>query len=498
MIMTKNFFPEWIRPFLIKGKTEVKTKNSINTLEFYKIGDIPFEYMISNNVPENKKWKVNGTCNVCGKKFTTKWITLCRRKYSPKKEICGHCALIIATSSKEWLKKNSDSQKKSQCTPEARKRMSDIVRNRYINNPELRVKMSLSLKKMYECHPEIKKKISDKSKKNWEDKEYQSKVTGKGFYHGYYLSKYGKIYFASSWELMFLFWCDHNKIVTDLSKNTDSIEYLLPNNKIANYHPDFNVVLGGKPLIIEIKGFINDIDIIERKRLAAESFYHDKEYCILFKKDLERLGVFKKSGLIRWIENLCSEGKIEEFGAGKYRNEESFRKLIENNDKKKNERINKINNNKLGNKFPDLLNEWNYEKNQIDPFKIQASDKTKVWWICSVCGFEWESGSNNRTKKNPCGCPLCAKERTRVAVSAANRKRFLEKQSLRDKDKEKMEYLDSIKNIYKNTNKIPTRSDFLKTSDLPFVRLYELFGSYGNLTDMLKEEINKEINNGEN
>lgn len=57
--------------------------------------------------------------------------------------------------------------------------------------------------------------------------------------------------------------------------------------------------------------------------------------------------------------------------------------------------------------FPDLLNEWCYEKNtSLDPEKITPYSHQKVWWRCSK-GHEWLTGIAYRTKQKS-GCPYCS------------------------------------------------------------------------------------------
>ena len=65
----------------------------------------------------------------------------------------------------------------------------------------------------------------------------------------------------------------------------------------------------------------------------------------------------------------------------------------------------------LGFKFPDLLQEWNYEKNrEIDPLTLHAGTNTKVWWKCKE-GHEWITGVVNRTGDSKSNCPTCSKKR---------------------------------------------------------------------------------------
>lgn len=79
--------------------------------------------------------------------------------------------------------------------------------------------------------------------------------------------------------------------------------------------------------------------------------------------------------------------------------------------------------NDLKTKCPDVAKEWNYEKNEIKgPEYIAYSSNKKVWWKCSVCGFEWQSKVNNRTSNLHTGCPKCAKNLNKqVETSRVNR-----------------------------------------------------------------------------
>lgn len=59
---------------------------------------------------------------------------------------------------------------------------------------------------------------------------------------------------------------------------------------------------------------------------------------------------------------------------------------------------------------PELLKEWNYEKNnklKILPNEILPNSQKKVWWICAK-GHEWEASLNNRSRGR--GCPVCSSE----------------------------------------------------------------------------------------
>ena len=56
---------------------------------------------------------------------------------------------------------------------------------------------------------------------------------------------------------------------------------------------------------------------------------------------------------------------------------------------------------------PDLIQEWDYDRNIILPTEVKLFSAKKVWWKCSKCGFEWQALISNRS--NGSGCPRCAK-----------------------------------------------------------------------------------------
>lgn len=60
---------------------------------------------------------------------------------------------------------------------------------------------------------------------------------------------------------------------------------------------------------------------------------------------------------------------------------------------------------------PDLVEEWNQEKNgNLSPklFGINANDR--VWWKCKKCGYEWRTSVIQRGGKRQSGCPECSKK----------------------------------------------------------------------------------------
>ena len=56
-----------------------------------------------------------------------------------------------------------------------------------------------------------------------------------------------------------------------------------------------------------------------------------------------------------------------------------------------------------------LLSEWDYSKNDIDPYTILPSSSKSAWWICSKCGYNWKTKVLNRTSRGY-GCCLCSNQ----------------------------------------------------------------------------------------
>ena len=65
---------------------------------------------------------------------------------------------------------------------------------------------------------------------------------------------------------------------------------------------------------------------------------------------------------------------------------------------------------------PELAREWHITKNGgLLPSDVTAGSSKKVWWKCSVCGYEWQAVVGSRNSR--CSCPACS---GRVAVSGFN------------------------------------------------------------------------------
>ena len=81
--------------------------------------------------------------------------------------------------------------------------------------------------------------------------------------------------------------------------------------------------------------------------------------------------------------------------------------------------------NDLATVYPDLLEEWDYEKNILNPHEISGGTNKKAWWICKECGHSWETSIPVRTKMNG-GCPKCSAKRRGKLRSAKAKKPIIQ------------------------------------------------------------------------
>lgn len=68
--------------------------------------------------------------------------------------------------------------------------------------------------------------------------------------------------------------------------------------------------------------------------------------------------------------------------------------------------------NDLATTYPKIAEEWNFKRNgALSPEDFTYGSERKVWWVCSKCGYEWETTINNRTNGYfKTGCPKCSGE----------------------------------------------------------------------------------------
>lgn len=59
--------------------------------------------------------------------------------------------------------------------------------------------------------------------------------------------------------------------------------------------------------------------------------------------------------------------------------------------------------------FPDLLQEWDWERNaDLDPSQLKPGSDLKVWWVCARKGHKWLAHIYHRASRKPTGCFQCA------------------------------------------------------------------------------------------
>lgn len=77
-------------------------------------------------------------------------------------------------------------------------------------------------------------------------------------------------------------------------------------------------------------------------------------------------------------------------------------------------------NNSFASHNPDLIKEWNTDKNLPTlPNEISKTSNIKYWWICGVCENEWMASTANRSCGS--GCPLCAEFKNRKPNTISKR-----------------------------------------------------------------------------
>ena len=67
-------------------------------------------------------------------------------------------------------------------------------------------------------------------------------------------------------------------------------------------------------------------------------------------------------------------------------------------------------------RHPDICLEWHPTKNNgLLPSQFSFGSHKKVWWVCSLCGTEWETAI--RLRSNGSGCPSCSKTKRHAKLS---------------------------------------------------------------------------------
>lgn len=81
--------------------------------------------------------------------------------------------------------------------------------------------------------------------------------------------------------------------------------------------------------------------------------------------------------------------------------------------------------NSLGKLYPDLLKEWDYNKNILNPLLTPPNSNRKAWWKCKKCGRSWQATINSRTPPHNNGCKKCSGIYEKAALCLENRKIYI-------------------------------------------------------------------------
>lgn len=72
--------------------------------------------------------------------------------------------------------------------------------------------------------------------------------------------------------------------------------------------------------------------------------------------------------------------------------------------------------NDLASTTPNLLKDWDFEKNIINPQEVTKGSNENAFWQCHICGHKWKSKISNRTLLKR-GCPKCGKKKQAASQS---------------------------------------------------------------------------------
>lgn len=93
--------------------------------------------------------------------------------------------------------------------------------------------------------------------------------------------------------------------------------------------------------------------------------------------------------------------------------ERKAKKKAEAEERKRIKKIEYLQKNNLAVKHPELIPEWDTEKNKKTPYDVSAGSSEKAWWICPL-GHSYDMRIASRTGSQKCGCPYCSIPAKRV------------------------------------------------------------------------------------
>jgi hypothetical protein len=239
----------------------------------------------------NSNTKLLFVCDICGTEYTKIQKNLDKTKNNPlyNKDYCNKCwrtklnnrpshRANISKSIREWYESDS--------TLSERKRISMKGKNKGILNamkrPEVAEK-SKTGRKDYISSPDVRLELSRKVKEAWANGKYDGVRVGQCKWINY-KTKTGEDYkVQGTWELAFIRWLDENDMSFKCHRGRLSYQI---NDSIHSYYPDFWVDDWQCWVDVKAKYFYS-----QEKFEAIRVSNPDEEIKVLFKEDLESLGV---------------------------------------------------------------------------------------------------------------------------------------------------------------------------------------------------------------
>ncbi len=76
----------------------------------------------------------------------------------------------------------------------------------------------------------------------------------------------------------------------------------------------------------------------------------------------------------------------------------------------------------IAEKYPELLLEWHYEKNDKNPTEVPCGSDYKAWWVCKKCGNEYQTRVSHRINNH--ACPFCSNPPKKIKIGFNDLKTF--------------------------------------------------------------------------
>lgn len=91
--------------------------------------------------------------------------------------------------------------------------------------------------------------------------------------------------------------------------------------------------------------------------------------------------------------------------------------------------------------YPKLLKQWDFKKNDIDPFNVPARSNKKYYWKCDKCHQSYLASPDKKASRNY-GCPICSNH---LVIEGVNDFKTNHKELMLDWDYEKNNGVDPAK-----------------------------------------------------